>query len=80
MGSSGRFACEVGIAGSVPGKADCERVWNGPGILLHGCSPNLSAEEQIGSMTANNALQALLAYVVGTVEQTPLRDLSPRPS
>ena len=28
--------CEVGVAGSIPRRANWERAWNGPGIPLHG--------------------------------------------
>ena len=30
--------CEVGVAGSIPGRTDCERAWIGPGIPLHNLS------------------------------------------
>ena len=42
MGPPGRgfgdFSCEMGVAGSIPRKTNCDRTWTDPGILFHGFS------------------------------------------
>ena len=32
---------EWGVAGSIPGRTNCERAWNAPGLPLHGFSVQL---------------------------------------
>ena len=58
----------AGLAGLIPVRTNCERVWNCPGMPLHGLlSPTQVLLSKVGCLTGNGVSRAMFAPVVGII-------------